>query len=681
MKEALRELASILNPAFEANSATEPLLIAMGAVGKVLDIPIIPPKNNKSQVNSVETIAQNSGFRVRRITLDDIWWQQDYGPLLGFIATETEQRPVALLPKNGRGYEIFDPVNFQRMTVGFATAKHLSHQAYTFYRPFPDRSLSPLNLLQFVFQGRYGDIIKTILFGVLVSLAGMVVPQATALLVDYIIPNGDRGLLLQIGIGLLAASFAMTVLQLTRSILTMRWQTAMSADIQAAVWHRLLRLQTSFFRQYNTGDIQNRVSAISQIHDRLNSTLMTTLLSSFFSLLNLGLLLYYSIPLTMVAIVVVVITSVITVIVGIITRQKFLPLQELSGEIVGLMVQTLDGISKLRVAAAEDRALSKWAKKYSQKMKLTLSTQQVEDFMTLFNTIVPVVTAIALYSFAVATLGKNPGDGGLSAGQFLAFNAAFGTFVGGATSLSRTVVSVLEISVLWERVKPILHAVPETTNQGADPGELSGEVKLERVWFRYGQNQPWVLSDLTLEVKPGELIGIIGPSGSGKSTIVRLLLGFERPAQGAVMYNGRDLATLDISKVRSQLGVVLQNSRLMGGSIWNVIAGGIPITLDQAWEAAKMAGLDRDIQEMPMQMHTRVSEGGGDFSGGQRQRLLIARSLVRQPRILIFDEATSALDNQTQEVVTQSLEKLGITRIVVAHRQSTIRGCDRVYRL
>ncbi|MBJ7298098.1 MAG: ATP-binding cassette domain-containing protein, partial [Dolichospermum sp.] len=350
-------------------------------------------------------------------------------------------------------------------------------------------------------------------------------------------------------------------------------------------------------------------------------------------------------------------------------------------EIVGLMVQTLDGIAKLRVAAAENRAFTQWAKKYSQKMKLTLSTQQVEDFMTLFNTVIPGVTAIGLFSFAVPNLSKNLGDGGLSAGQFLAFNAAFGTFVAGATSLSSTVVSVLEISVLWDRAQPILHAVPETTNQGADPGELSGAIKLDRVWFRYSENQPWVLSDLTLEVKPGEFIGITGPSGSGKSTIVRLLLGFETPVEGVVMYNGRDLATLDISKIRSQLGVVLQNSRLMGGSIWQVIAGGIPITLDQAWEAAKLAGLDRDIQEMPMQMHTRVSEGGGDFSGGQRQRLLIARSLVRQPRILIFDEATSALDNQTQEVVTQSLEKLGVTRIVVAHRQSTIRGCDRIYQL
>ncbi|MGB3204652.1 MAG: NHLP bacteriocin export ABC transporter permease/ATPase subunit [Crinalium sp.] len=681
MKEALRKLAAILNSEIEPYPTENSLLIAMVAVGKVLDITIIPPKGNRSQVNSVEAVARNSGFRVRRITLDDVWWQQDYGPLLGFIATETEERPVALLPKKGRGYEIFDPVNFKRIPVGFATAKHLSPKAYIFYRPFPDRPLSLLNLVQFVFRGRYSDIINTILFGVLASLAGMLVPQATAVLVDSVIPDGHRGLLLQIGIGLLAASFAMTILQLTRNILTLRWQTAMSADMQAAVWQRLLRLQTSFFRQYSTGDIQNRVSAISQIHSSLNSTLMTTLLSSFFSLLNLVLLFYYSISLAMVAIVVAAITSVVTIIVGIITQRKFRPLQELNGKILGLMVQTLDGIAKLRVAAAEDRAFTCWAKKYSQKIKLTLSAQQAEDFLSLFNTAIPGMTAIALFSFAVASLSKTPGDGGLSAGQFLAFNAAFGAFIGGTTSLSSTIVSVLEISVLWDQAQPILHAVPETTNQGADPGELSGAIELDRVWFRYGQNQPWVLSDLTLEAKPGEFIGITGLSGSGKSTIVRLLLGFETPVQGVVMYDGRDLTTLDISEVRSQLGVVLQNSRLMGGSIWEIIAGGVPITLDQAWEAAKMAGLDRDIHQMPMQMHTRVSEGGGDFSGGQRQRLLIARSLVRQPRILIFDEATSALDNQTQELVTQSLEKLGVTRIVVAHRQSTIRGCDRVYRL
>jgi len=419
---------------------------------------------------------------------------------------------------------------------------------------------------------------------------------------------------MQIAIGLLAVSLAVTALELTRGMVTLRLQTAMSADTQAAVWDRLLKLQLSFFRQYATGDIYNRVSAISQISSRLNSTIMTTLLTSFFSLLNLGLLFYYSWSLALVALAVAVITSVLTIIVGIITRQKFRSLQELSGEIVGLMVQTINGISKLRVAAATDRAFARWAKKYGQQVQLLLSTQRVEDFLALFNTVMPGVTSMVLFSLAVVVISQSPlGDEGLSTGRFVAFNAAFGTFIGGTTSFSNTVIDLLQISVLWERTQPILHAVSETSSQGADPGELSGALKLDNVSFRYGPSRPLVLDGLTLEATPGEFIGITGPSGSGKSTIVRLLLGFEKPTSGVVMYDGRDLATLDIAAVRGQLGVVLQKSRLMGGSLWEIIAGGAIISIDEAWGAAAIAQLAADISEMSMGMHTVISKGGGNL--------------------------------------------------------------------
>jgi len=574
------------------------------------------------------------------------------------------------------------PLVLSAFGVGGATAKYLEPTAYAFYRPFPDKQLDAKDILLFAFRGRSRDILNIILFGVLASLLGMLIPQATALLIDYVIPDARGELLMQIAIGLLAVSLAVTALELTRGLVTLRLQTAMSADTQAAVWDRLLKLQLSFFRQYATGDIHNRVSAISQISSRLNSTMMTTLLTGFFSLLNLGLLFYYSWSLALVALAVAVITSVLTIILGIITRPRFRSLQQLSGEIVGLMVQTIDGISKLRVAAATDRAFALWAKKYGQQVKSILWTQRVEDFLALFNTVMPGVTSMLLFSFAVVVINQSQlGDGGLSTGRFVAFNAAFGTFIGGITSFSNTVIDLLEISVLWERTQPILHAVPETRHQGADPGEFSGALMLDNVSFRYGPDRPLVLDGLTLSAKPGEFIGITGPSGSGKSTILRLLLGFEKPTSGVVMYDGRDLATLDLTAVRGQLGVVLQNGRLMGGSLWEIIAGGAIISLDEAWEAAAIAQLAADISEMPMGMHTVISEGGGNLSGGQRQRLLIARALVNRPKIMIFDEATSALDNQTQELVTESLEGLGVTRVVVAHRQSTIRGCDRVYRV
>ncbi|NEQ17420.1 MAG: ATP-binding cassette domain-containing protein, partial [Moorea sp. SIO3E2] len=370
---------------------------------------------------------------------------------------------------------------------------------------------------------------------------------------------------------------------------------------------------------------------------------------------------------------------IITTLSGMITRRKMRPLQQLSGEIFGLTVQLIGGISKLRVAAAESEAFACWAKKYTQQVKLILSTQLVEDLLTAFNVMLPAVSSMLLFGFTVALMAQSVGETGLSTGTFLAFNTAFGTFITSATRLSNTLIDSLDISILWERAQPILQTKPEVDADKYHPGRLSGQLKLNQVCFRYRQDSPLVLDKITLDAKAGEFIAIVGPSGSGKSTIMRLLLGFETPEAGAIFYDGKDLSGLDIAAVRRQLGVVLQNGRIMSGSIWENIAGGAIVTQDKALEALQMAGLAEDIQAMPMGIHTIISEGGGNLSGGQRQRLFIARALVHKPQILLFDEATSALDNRTQAIVTNSLEKLGVTRIVIAHRLSTIRHADRIY--
>ncbi|MEM1393078.1 MAG: ATP-binding cassette domain-containing protein [Cyanobacteria bacterium P01_H01_bin.150] len=308
-----------------------------------------------------------------------------------------------------------------------------------------------------------------------------------------------------------------------------------------------------------------------------------------------------------------------------------------------------------------------------------LSTQLIEDIVAVFNIILPAVSSILLFSFAVSLIGESQEQTGLSTGTFLAFNTAFGTFIRSATQLSNIVIDILEINILWERAQPILTAKPEVDINKHHPGKLSGNIKLEQIKFRYRQDSALVLDNINLEINSGEFVAIVGESGSGKSTIMRLLLGFETPESGTIYYDDKDLSGLDIAAVRQQLGVVLQNGKIISGSIWENIAGGAVITIDEAWLALQMAGLADDIKAMPMGIHTVISEGGGNLSGGQRQRLFIARALVRKPQILLFDEATSALDNRTQGIVTQSLEQLGVTRIVIAHRLSTIRHADRIY--
>ncbi|MBD2363450.1 NHLP bacteriocin export ABC transporter permease/ATPase subunit [Anabaena minutissima FACHB-250] len=679
-EKALRELASILNPTANLPQGETPLLIAAGAVGKELGITIRPPaksENLSGLHETLEGIARASGFRTRRVTLTANWWKNDCGSLVAF--TQENNRPVALLKVTATRYEILDPVELTRTPINRQTAAKLAPIAYTFYRPLPDKEITLLDILQFILKVSTADLLKILSVGIIATLFTMFTPQITGIIIDYAIPDANRKLLIQMGLGLLSASFGVVIFQLAQAFALLRLQTKVSYDTQAAVWDRLLKLKPAFFREYSTGDLYNRVSAITQIRNRLSGAILRIIFTSVFSLLNLGLLLFYSLPLALVAIAIALLIFLVTTIISLITRRKSRPLQQLAGEILGLTVQLIGGVSKLRVAAAESEAFACWAKKYTQQVKLMLSTQYIEDVLTVFNITMPTVSSILVFTLAVSLIGQSDGETQLSTGTFLAFNIAFATFITSATRLSNTVIDILDITILWERAQPILKTKPEVDTEKFHPGKLSGQLKFNQVSFRYRPDSPLVLDNITLEAKAGEFIAIVGPSGSGKSTILRLLLGFETPEAGTISYDSRDLSGLDIAAVRRQLGVVLQNGRIMSGSIWENIAGGAIVTQEEAWTALQMAGLADDVEAMPMGIHTIISEGGGNLSGGQKQRLFIARALVHKPQILLFDEATSALDNHTQAIVTQSLEQLGVTRVVIAHRLSTIRHADVIY--
>jgi ATP-binding cassette subfamily C protein len=450
------------------------------------------------------------------------------------------------------------------------------------------------------------------------------------------------------------------------------------SNTQAAVWDRLLKLRISFFREYSAGEMLSRVNAISQIRDKLGADKLDILSRSFFSLLNLGLLFVYSPPLASVAAVVVMLTAIVTSVAGYFKRQKTTQQEEMEGTINGLTIQLIGGISKLRTTASEQRAFGFWSKHYREQLRLMRDSQSIEDGIAVFNLLQANLTPILIFWMTASLLSQGQA-GGLSTGTFLAFNTAFATFIVGVTTLSNNLVDLLEIGVLWDYAKPIVEELPEVDLNKADPGRLSGHIRLDHVTFRYREDGPLNLDDVTVEAKPGEFIAFVGPSGSGKSTTLRMILGFDVPEQGTVYLDGQDLAGLDVAAVRRQLGVVLQNGKIGSETVFENISGGALISMEEAWEAARMAGFDQDIENMPMGMHTVISEGGANLSGGQRQRLLIARALVLKPRIILFDEATSALDNRTQAIVSASLEKMKVTRIAIAHRLSTIRNADRIY--
>ncbi len=665
------------------NSVGDPLLLVVGAVGRFLQVEIRPPAiSDRAAVTQdpLAAIVRASRLRKRRVLLRGRWWEQDNGALVAY--TKDDQQPIALLPAN-HSYEVFNP-NFPRLQpVNEHLAATISPVAYMFYRSLPAKAMQAIDILKFGLYGRQKDLIAIAFTGLAVAILGLVIPHATLIIMDSAIPDSDRGLLLQIGLGLLVTAVGTALFQLAQGFSLLRLETTTDHATQSGVWDRLLNLPVSFFRQYTTGDLQSRVSSVSAIRRQLSGRNLINLVSSVFTLFYLAQLFYYSYELALLAVGVATVTLIVTTIAGILLLAKVRPLLEIKGEIFGQTVQLINGIAKLHIAGAEERAFAAWSKNFAQQVKLELSTQAIEDFVVLFNTLMPVATSGLLFWFAIRMLDRPQALGAeaitFSLGTFLAFNAAFGSFTHGIILLSNTVTEVLQVVPQWQRTQPILQSVPEIDLTKADPGRLTGRISIDHVTFRYQLDAPLILENVSIHAAPGEFIALVGASGSGKSTILRLLLGFEAAQTGGVFYDGQDLAGLDIDAVRRQFGVVLQNGQLTAASIFENITGSGLTTLDEAWSAARMAGLAEDIEKMPMQMHTMVSEGGGNISGGQRQRLLIARALVHKPRVLLFDEATSALDNTTQAIVSKSLDQLQVTRVVIAHRLSTIKNADRIY--
>ena len=678
MRRALSRLSSVINPeAAEPPEAGErpedPLYRTCCLIGEKIGVQFRPS-------GTLAGIGQASRVRTRKVILRDDWWVRDSGPMLGYV--EQDQTPVALLPTPSLGYELVDVGRGTRLPVDRRNAVSLSPFAYTFYVPLTERAVTALDLIAFSLKAGSADLVKIPLIGIAVGILGLLVPIATGVIFDSIIPGAERRQLFHITLVLFAMAFSTGLLEAAKGLAILRTETKISAATQAGIWDRILSLPVSFFRRYLAGDLAVRSLGIEQIREALTNSVISSVMTGIFSIFNLFLLLYYDWRLALIASGLLLAALIVTILLAVLELRYQRAIQEMEGKIAGLVFQLITGISKLRVAAAESRAFAIWARAFADQKRMGVKARTLSNRLAVFNSAFPVISSLCLFIVVFALKGGSAARAGtLSTGEFIAFNAAFGTFLAAGLEMGVAALSVIQIIPLYERARPILEALPEVDNERADPGELTGEVEMTHISFRYDPEGPMILNDVSLRVGPGEFAAFVGPSGAGKSTILRLLLGFETAETGSIYYNGQDFKGLDAQKIRRQMGVVIQNSQVLPGSIFDNIVGSAPLTLDDAWAAARMAGLDKDIERMPMEMHTFVPEGGSTFSGGQRQRLLIARALVKKPRILLFDEATSALDNKTQAQVSESLERLRVTRIVIAHRLSTIRNADCIYML
>jgi len=656
------------------------MLSAITMVTRNSGVEIQVPKSLSRQTESdvqIRDIARASGLRVRNVLLQDRWWHKDSGPMLGFL--EDKRHPVALLRSHSGAYYIVDPHGGPKVRVDEESVQGLSVDARMFAESLPTDVSRLWQIPRWAAGEVWADISFVILLALLITLLGMLVPQATAALVDVAIPEANLRMLMEIGLGLCAAVFGIAVLSVAQGIATVRFSIWVNAKAQSAIFCHVLLLTAPFFRRFTDGDLLDRLMAISEVSQEFNSTSIRSLLVGLTASLNLGLLFYYDPQLATVVLGLGLVVLLFTVL-GFVSIHKYQKvLLDLQGSFKGFVFEVTSAVGKIRLAGAGDRILGLWLKRYARQVSLKLRVQQIEDSVDTLNYSVPLAGLILVYAVGGHSLiGSTAQASGLSLGIFLAFTTAMTTFLLGLTSLSTTALELLDMLAKFERIKPIIAAEKEISVDAIDPGPLEGRVTLQDVSFGYDPKGPAILEKLSIDIRPGEFLALVGPSGCGKSTIFRLLVGFERPDAGRVLFDGQDLNQLDLGAVRSQLGCVLQSAEVSAGPIMENIAGSSRVGIDEIWRAAEDAGLAEDIEQMPMGIHTMISEGGGNISGGQKQRLLIARALVKNPRILLLDEATSALDNNTQATVTASLKRRNVTRIAIAHRLSTIQDADRI---
>ena len=628
------------------------------------------PNNIKDMNEQLEYLMRPYGIMRRTVNLEKGWYKDAIGAMLGI--RKDNNHVVALIPTGLSGYSFFDEISGKTVKLSHKTEHMIEIEAICFYKPLPLKKISISGLMKYIIQTlAISDFVFFGLATLAVILLGLLFPKLNSILFSDVIQSGSVQMLLATAVFMICISISTLIITAVKSLLTARINTKLSISVQAATMMRVMSLPAEFFKKYSSGEISSRSRCISTLCNMLVSVTLTTGLTTLLSLIYITQIFVYAPDLVALVFCILLVTVLFSLISTFMQMKISNKQMELSAKESGMGYSLITGVQKIKLSGAEKRAFAKWGNIFAKQAELTYNPPIFLKMNSVLNLAVSLIGMIFIYYRAVKS--------GVSVADYYAFSIAYGMVSGAFMSLAGISRTVAQIKPVINMAKPILDAVPEISEDKQVVTRLSGGIELNNVSFRYNNNMPLVLDDLSLKIRPGQYVAVVGQTGCGKSTLMRIMLGFETPQKGAVYFDGKDLSSIDLKSLRRRIGVVMQDGKLFQGDIFTNITISAPwLTVDDAWEAAELAGVAEDIRRMPMGMNTLISEGSGGVSGGQRQRLMIARAIASKPKILMFDEATSALDNLTQKKVSNSLDSLKCTRIIIAHRLSTIKQCDRI---
>ena len=674
-EDSIFRMASVVLEKGNAVRLEDEHLVSKVAIDEILKYyhfkPTEIPDTADELDEQLEYCLHPHGIMRRPVRLEENWYREGFSPMLAF--RKEDGLAVALLPRNlFSGYWFHDPATGEYVRVNQTTAQLFRPDAICFYRPLPQKKLGISDLLLYLKSCLNAtDYVSIVGLTFLATLVGMIIPRVTKALTGFVLENGNLEILMGTAIYIVSITISSLLIGAVRSLAMNRMQIKTSQSLEAATMDRVMNLPPRFFREYSSGELSSRIGSVSQLCNLLLGNVFSMGLSSLISLLYIVEIFHYAPALVVPALSIILLTVGISAITTLMQRKVTKQTLELSAKEKGLSFALINGIQKIKLAGAEKRAFSRWADSYADSAELTYDPPLLLKIGSVITTAITLAGTILLYYLAV--------QNHVAPSDYIAFNAAYGAVTAAFGALTGAALTIAQIRPIMEMAEPILKTEPESSENKEMVTKLSGSIEMSNVYFRYNDSMPYVVDGMNLKIRAGEYIAIVGTTGCGKSTLMRLLLGFETPEKGAIYYDGKDMSKLDFRSLRRRIGTVTQDGKLFPGDIYsNIVISAPQLSPDDAWEAAELAGIADDIRAMPMGMNTIISEGYGGISGGQRQRLMIARAVAPKPKILMFDEATSALDNKTQKQVSDALDHLNCTRIVIAHRLSTIKNCDRI---